>query len=291
VAAIAVRRPPFPAAADGVALAFLGAPPMACLTVGSGALLVGHDLVGRTAAQAIAFPLIVLATVTGLLVAVLVPGRIRLVEAPALGLLPVVPPMVSAAACPGLVAHLPAGAPRVAALGLCAALLVFALALAWSALRALAARLRADGPGPGPVAPTLWLVLGPLGQSVTAINLLANAAHDVLPEPLAAALRGAALGYGLPVFALALAWLVAAVATVARAALRRGLPFSWSWWAFTFPVGTVVTAGAELAGRTGVVAYGWTAAALLAPLLAGWLAAAAGTTRALARRRVALAGV
>jgi len=54
--------------------------------------------------------------------------------------------------------------------------------------------------------PTLWIVLGWLGQSVTAANGLGGMAHLVLPAPYAEAFEAFRLVYGLPVFGFALLW-------------------------------------------------------------------------------------
>ncbi len=42
------------------------------------------------------------------------------------------------------------------------------------------ARLAYNGPGPAETVPTLWIVLGPLGQSITAANLLASQSSHVM---------------------------------------------------------------------------------------------------------------
>ena len=48
------------------------------------------------------------------------------------------------------------------------------------------ARLVTHKPGAAVMVPTLWIVLGPLGQSVTAAGNLGTEAAQVLPEPYAA---------------------------------------------------------------------------------------------------------
>ena len=95
---------------------FYGAPPMAMLTVGAGALLVGRDVIGLAAAVRVAEVLWAVGTATGLVSAVFIPylmfTRHRLQLADTLGswLMPVVPPMVSAATGAALISHLPAAA-------------------------------------------------------------------------------------------------------------------------------------------------------------------------------------
>ena len=90
---------------------FFGAPPMALLTVGAGALLVGRSLIGDGAALALDWVLWSAGTVTGLATAVAVPyllfTRLEVRHDAAFGgwLMPVVPPMVSAASGGLLIAH------------------------------------------------------------------------------------------------------------------------------------------------------------------------------------------
>jgi tellurite resistance protein TehA-like permease len=132
---------------------------------------------------------------------------------------------------------------------------------------------------PAAMIPTSWIVLGPLGQSVTAAGNLAKVAGLALHSPYAAGADVFALLYGVPTWGFAMAWLAITAAVTLRAA-RSGLPFGLTWWSFTFPVGTLVTGlsdwGAAAADRP-VQAL---AAALFGVLLVIWLLVAAGTIRA-----------
>ena len=96
----------------------------------------------------------------------------------------------------------------------------------------------------------LWIVLGPLGQSVTATGNLGNQAATVMREPYAAGAAVFGLLYGVPTWGFAMVWLVSAAAITVRT-IRQGLPFTLTWWSFTFPVGTCVTGTIALAARTG----------------------------------------
>lgn len=275
---------------DPATAPFHGAPPMALLTVGAGALLAGRDLLGEQAALAVAGTLWVVGTLLGVMVAAAVPallarGRtLRLQSAAPTLLLAVVPPMVSASTGAGLAASLPAGRLRDALLVASCALMLVSLLAALPMIGMVWARLAAHGAGPALAVPTLFIVLGPLGQSVTAVQLIA-----VAQQGDAVAVSGSvgdlATGYGVPVLAVALGWLaVAAAVTLRTARADGGLPFSLAWWSFTFPIGTCVTGSSELALRTGAPALTWLAAALFALLVAGWLAAAGGTLRGLHAR-------
>jgi len=166
---------------------FYGAPPMALLTVGAGALLLGPGLIGAHAAIIIDAVLWPLGTITGLASSLAVPYLMvtRLQAAPdaAFGgwLMPVVPPLVSAATGALLVSHLPAGQLRLTMLLACYAMFGLSLIASLVVITQLWRRLVRYGPGPAAMVPTVWIVLGPLGQSITAANLLGEAAHLALP--------------------------------------------------------------------------------------------------------------
>ena len=61
------------------------------------------------------------------------------------------------------------------------------------------------------------------------------------------------------------------------------LPFSLTWWSFTFPVGTCVTGTSGLALHTGADLFRWAAVACYAGLLAAWVTVAARTAHGSAR--------
>jgi tellurite resistance protein TehA-like permease len=133
--------------------------------------------------------------------------------------------------------------------------------------------------------PALWIVLGPLGQSVTATGNLGTQATTLMHAPYAAGTAVFALLYGVPTWGFAMLWLALAAAITARA-IRRGMPFGLTWWSFTFPVGTVVTGTIALAARTGADAFRWAAVPLYVLLLAAWLIVAARTARGTATGRL-----
>ncbi|MEU1075418.1 MULTISPECIES: TDT family transporter [unclassified Streptomyces] len=276
---------------DPAVAPFHGCTSMAFLAVGIGALTVGKDLIGEGAAVALAWALYAIGTATGLAVAVGVPylmvvrHRIAPGTASPVWLLPVVAPMVSATLGALLVPHLPAGQPREALLYGSYALFGMSLLAVLVLLPVVFARLLHEGPLPLVLTPALFLVLGPLGQSTTAVNKLADVAPGAVGAPYAGALNAFAVVYGVPVTGFALMWLALAAAMVVRAA-RSGMTFAMTWWAFTFPVGTCVTGAQGLAHRTGLTAFTWLACGLYALLVAAWLAAGAHTVRGLLSGRL-----
>ncbi|MFF0448625.1 TDT family transporter [Streptomyces sp. NPDC004609] len=270
---------------DPAVAPFYGCLSMALLAVGTGTLTVGARVTGGTAAVAIAAGLFAAGTVTGLAAAVAVPYLMVVRHRPAPGtaspvwLLPVVAPMVAASSGPLLVPRLPSGQWRAALL--LGSLGMFGLSLLATLLilPVVFARLVHHGPLPLALTPSLFLVLGPLGQSTAAVGNAADAAGGVA----AAYTHGFgafALLYGVPVMGFALLWLALAGALVVRA-VRRGMPFSMTWWAFTFPVGTCVLGAASLADRTGLTALAWLAVLLYGLLVTAWAVVGFRTVRAL----------
>lgn len=123
-------------------------------------------------------------------------------------------------------------------------------------------------------------MLGPLGQSTTAVGKFADFAPGVVPAPYDQGFGMLTVLYGVPVMGFALLWLGLATAMVLRAR-RRGMGFAMTWWAFTFPVGTCVTGAEGLARHTGLVAFDGLAVALYVLLVAAWSVAAFRTARGL----------
>lgn len=262
-------------AGDPVLAQFFGAPPMALLTVGAGALLLGPRVIGAQAALDVDWVLWSLGTLLGLAAACAVPylmvTRHRFTPDAAFGgwLLPVVPPMVSAATGALLVPHVPAGQLRLALLQGCYAMLGLGLVAVLLVLAMVYSRLVHHDAPTGAVVPTVWIGVGALGQAVTALGTLATAAPSALPAPYTRGAAVVALLGGLGVWGFAMLWLVLAAALTVRE-IRTGLPFAATWWSFIFPLGACVTGTGTLAARTGSEMFVWTAVALYVLLVAAW---------------------
>ncbi|MFI9602394.1 TDT family transporter [Streptomyces sp. NPDC052043] len=271
---------------DPMAAPFYGCLSMGLLAVGGGALSVGRDWIGTPAAVALDAVLFTAGTVVGLAAAVAVPylmvahHRIEPHQATPVWLLPLVAPMVSAALGPALVPHLPQGQARATLLLACVAMFGLSLLATLVVLPVVFGRLLTGGPLPLALTPTLFLVLGPLGQSTTAVGAFADTASGVVASPYAGGFAVLAVLYGVPVMGFALMWCAFAAAQVLRAA-RRGMGFAMTWWSFTFPVGTCVTGAAALARHTHLAAYSALAVGLYAVLVTAWAAAGVHTVRGL----------
>ena len=261
---------------------FFGAPPMALLAFGAATLLVGRDLIGARAALAVDAVLWSVGTAGGLATAVVVPywafTRHEVAPGGAFGgwLMPVVPPMVSAATGALLVPHLPPGEARLTLLLACYAMFGLSLLASVVVITLVWGRLAQHRVGAAAMVPTLWIVLGPLGQSITAATALGDQAGLALGAPYDAGFRALGLVYGVPAWGFAMMWGALALALTVRAA-RSHLPFSLAWWSFTFPVGTVVTGTSALAARSGSTVLAGLSVVLFVGLLGAWLVVAVRT--------------
>jgi C4-dicarboxylate transporter/malic acid transport protein len=263
---------------------FWGAPAMALMTVGTGTLLLGRNWIGLGAAVDADWVLWGLGTALGLVTTCWIPylmmTRHSIEPDGAFGgwLMPVVPPMVSAANGALLVPYAGAGQGRMTLLLGCYAMFGISLFASVIIITLVWSRLVIYKTLPAVMVPTMWIVLGPLGQSVTAAGNLAKVAGLALPAPYPAGADVFALLYGAPAWGFAMAWLVIAASVTVRA-LRHGMPFGLTWWSFTFPVGTCVTGTIALAGRTGSGVLHGVSAVLFLLLLTAWLVVAVRTVR------------
>lgn len=263
---------------------FYGAAPMALLTVGAGSLLIGKDLIGERAAVNLDWVLWSAGTIGGLFTAMTIPylmfTQINVEPDAAFGgwLMPIVPPMVSAATGALLIPHMAPGTGRETMLYGCYAMFGLSLLASIIVITMVWSRLAHFGTSGTARVPTLWIVLGPLGQSITAAGLLGtNAALAVDPD-LADGMSVFAILYGVPIWGFAVLWIALATALTVRTA-RRGMPFALTWWSLTFPVGTFVTGTTQLAVHTGLPAFDVAAVVAYAGLLSTWGLVAVRTAR------------
>jgi C4-dicarboxylate transporter/malic acid transport protein len=269
---------------DAVAIQFFGAPPMALMTVGSATLLVGSHYLGPQLALQIDAVLWVLGTVLGLVTAVAVPYRlftqIKVGPDGAFGgwLMPVVPPMVSAAGGALLITHMADNGLREPLLVLCYAFFGMSLMVSFFVITLIWSRLAHFGSSGSARVPTLWIVLGPVGQSVTAAGALGMAASLAIAEPYATGMKAFSVLFGVPMWGFIWLWLPLAFLLTLRAR-RKNMGFALTWWSFTFPVGTCVTGTCWLARHTGLPIFQWCAMLLFGLLLLAWLAVLVNTAK------------
>ncbi len=273
-----IRRPgTFKTLADDpIAIQFFGAPPMALMTVGSATLLVGSHYVGQPTALLIDSVLWFAGTVLGLITAVVVPYRLftqlEVNSDGAFGgwLMPVVPPMVSAAGGALLVPYVETGVLRESLLLICYSMFGMSLVVSLIVISMIWSRLAHFGSSGSTRVPTLWIVLGPVGQSITAAGGLGMVAAAATSEPFATGFKVFAIAYGVPMWGFIWLWFPIALLLTIRARHKQ-MGFALTWWSFTFPIGTCVTGTSQLALHTKLPIFQWTALALFVILLVAWV--------------------
>ncbi|AMO63644.1 TDT family transporter [Mycolicibacterium phlei] len=287
--AVIVQRVRHPVAARGYArnpqmTHFYGAAPMALMTVAAGAVLTGKDLIGERPAVDLAWVLWTAGTLGGLFTAATIPflmfTQLDVEPDAAFGgwLMPVVPPMVSAASGALLLPHMAPGTGRATMLYGCYAMFGLSLIAGLIIITMIWSRLALYGTSGTARVPTLWIVLGPLGQGITAAGLLGSHAGLAVAPELAGAMNVFAVVFGVPVWGFAVLWIVLATELTVRT-MRRGMPFALTWWSLTFPVGTFVTGTAQLAVHTGLPAFEVAAVVAYVALLGTWALVAVRTAR------------
>ncbi len=273
---------------DPMMAQFYGAPPMAILTIAGGTLLLGDHVVGLALAHEIAWALWGAGTITGLAFAIIIPYRLftkfKVRPDSAFGgwLMPVVSPMVSATIGAMLVPYAPVGVLRETMFYLCFSMFGLSLVAALIIISMIWSRLAHHGTSGTSRVPTLWIVLGPLGQSMTAAGILGTVAKGALPSQLAHGFELFAVLYSVPIFGFVFLWTCLATLLTLRAR-RRQMKFALTYWAFTFPVGTCVTGIAQLAHHTALPMFKWASILYYLGLLIAWVVAAFGTTKGMVK--------
>jgi C4-dicarboxylate transporter/malic acid transport protein len=256
-----------------------GAPPVACFTVATGFLLIGSHLLRSAVAVPFAQGFWVLGVTGSLFAAVIVPSLMMTsheLSTPSTAgnwLLPLAAPIVAAA--PGaLLAPTWPLALRSDLLALSYALWGLGLALSSILIVLFYARLLYHKLPALSLIPTLWIVVGPLGQSVASLNALSNVAPALWPA-VGPVLSTAAPVYGLPVWGFGVYWLGLSLIVTVRA--WRRLPFTLGWWAFVFPVGTLTAGTNGLYIRTHILLFAGAGVLFLCLLALMWTLVAART--------------
>ena len=263
---------------------FYGAAPMALMTVGSGAILVGKDLIGARVAVDLDWVLWTAGTVGGLFTAATIPflmfTQLNVEPDAAFGgwLMPVVPPMVSAAAGALLIPH---HAARHGTHHDAVRLLRDVRAVTVRGADHHHHDLEQAGPlrhvrhGAGADAVDRAGPARPGHHRGRSARDGRGARRACRTGQRDERLRGAVRR---PVWGFAVLWIVLATELTVRT-LRRGMPFALTWWSLTFPVGTFVTGTTQLAVHTGLPAFEVAAAIAYAGLLGTWGLVAVRTAR------------
>ncbi len=121
-----------------------------------------------------------------------------------------------------------------------------------------------------PLAPSLWIGLGPIGVGGLALIRMAQAGANIWGDQ-SAAVNALSNIFALALWGFGVWWLIVA-ALLLWHYLRVGkLPYGIGWWAFTFPLGAYTVDTLTLARALKVNAFEWFGAVLFVLLAAFWL--------------------
>ena len=99
-------------------------------------------------------------------------------------------------------------------------------------------RFFAVSPLPGPLSPTIWIYLGPIGAGTVSLLKLGAVSSPFLGEMAVPTLNILALIY----WSFGLWWFIVAGLITIVHIFQRNLTYSPAWWAFTFPLGAYAVA-------------------------------------------------
>ncbi len=130
-------------------------------------------------------------------------------------------------------------------------------------------------PLPGaPLAPSLWIGLGPVGVGSLALVRLASAGAPTWGDASAVVSVVSAIG-ATALWGFGIWWLAAAIVLLAAYLRQAPLPYGLGWWGFTFPLGAFTAATLALARTWHAGSLEALAVVLFATLVGFWVVVAA----------------
>ena len=129
---------------------------------------------------------------------------------------------------------------------------------------------------PAPLAPTVWIGLGPIGVAALVPMTLAKAGTNLWADVAPAVTLITRLA-STAVWGFGLWWLALAIVLLVRYVRKGGVPFHLGWWAFVFPLGAYTAATITLARSWQSPALEAVGAVLYLGLLVAWLLVGART--------------
>jgi len=138
---------------------------------------------------------------------------------------------------------------------------------------------------PAPLAPSVWIGLGPVAVAALAPLALAQAGGPTWGESADVVGLITRLG-STAVWGFGLWWLALALALLVRYQRTGEVPFHLGWWAFVFPLGAYAVATLTLARAWQSPILEGIAAALYAGLVCAWAIVAARTLTGIRTGRI-----
>ena len=128
-----------------------------------------------------------------------------------------------------------------------------------------------------PLAPSLWIGLGPIGVGSLALVRLAPFTATVWNPTVVGVIVAASALVAAVLWGFGLWWLATAILLLGRYRRTGPLPYGVGWWAFTFPLGAYTVATLALATSWDVAELNVLGALLFALLVGFWLVVTANT--------------
>lgn len=274
---------------------FFGTIPMGLSTIINGFMAFGLPIMGQVAvpiATSLWWVDVVLSVIIGIGVPFLMMTRQDHVmeKMTAVWLLPVSAAEVAAASGAQIIPHLanPQSAMHMEIISY--ALWAFSVPVALSIVVILLLRLVLHRLPSSDLAPSSWLVLGPISTGALGLLLLGADAHRALAPLHIAGLGAVAHGVGLLggviLWGYGVWWLAFAVlATLcyvrggSTCSVGGGMAFNLGWWGFTFPLGVYTAATYALAAQTNFEFFRTAAIIMTLSLATFWAIVAARTVR------------
>ena len=121
-----------------------------------------------------------------------------------------------------------------------------------------------------PLAPSLWIGLGPIGVGGLALIRMAQAGANIWGK-MGTAINALSNIFALALWGFGVWWLAASILLLWRYVRGDRLPYGVGWWAFTFPLGAYTVETLTLARALKVSAFEWFGVLLFVLLAAFWL--------------------
>lgn len=226
---------------------FYGALAMSISVIGNDYLVIGRHLLTPTTAILISKILWLCGVVVALFSVVIVPyllfvsHEVSLEDTHASWLIPVVPPIVAAATGAKLIPYWSTSTWQFFFTILILAMFGMTFFLFMMISNLYYSRLIYSGKIAGSFVPSIWIVIGPIGMSMTLFSTLPLVTQPFL-ETWNAGFSALGVIFAISMWGVGIWWIViASLYSLLHLAKESRIPFSLGWWSYVFPLGSFTT--------------------------------------------------
>ncbi len=226
---------------------FYGALAMSISVIGNDYLVIGRHLLTPTTAILISKILWLCGVVVALFSVVIVPyllfvsHEVSLEDTHASWLIPVVPPIVAAATGAKLIPYWSTSTWQFFFTILILAMFGMTFFLFMMISNLYYSRLIYSGKIAGGFVPSIWIVIGPIGMSMTLFSTLPLVTQPFL-ETWNAGFSALGVIFAISMWGVGIWWIViASLYSLLHLAKESRIPFSLGWWSYVFPLGSFTT--------------------------------------------------